>query len=301
MFDMWFVYLIGAVLIGILFHLAYKKAPKPSRPVTGKSTMHDHHTDEAAGHYNDERYRDGGTVGFSSKSGVRVRDDLDEPWKRATENLRKYPPREAPHPRPISKSPALSAPYGQQKPATPRTITLTPRELERVNTQRRLAGRPPLNKAGFKNAIAHAWDQPRRQPDTTNGWLTYFILYQVFLADHQQLRLGVDGYITIKPDEPYNGQGGEFAGAGASGSWEAPAATAAALAVGYGAVEPATAGDGYHFAPDAPAQPSSAPDPTPSYSAPDPTPSYSPPADSGGGYSGGGDTGGGSSGGGGGD
>lgn len=197
---------------------------------------------------------------------------------------------------PAGKKVELAAPYGigaQKWPAM--SFSFTPRQLDRVNTARRTAGRPPLTSRGFRAAAAVAANEPRKQPDTTTDWLTYFLLYEVLAADHQG---SCHGGLTINPDEPFNGHGGEYAGAGASGQWTTPdpstASAATAIAAhtpspsvegatgyspgdivgGYGGgsapaerpVEPATAGDGYHY---------SAPDPTPSYT-PDPTPSYSP-------------------------
>lgn len=111
--------------------------------------------------------------------------------------------------------------------ARPR-IALTPRMLERVNIQRKLRNRPPLNRAGFKNAVAHAWDNWRvdRDMDQTK-WLGYLIAYEVILADHQSPTVAIFGGLTIDPNQPYNGQGGEFGGAGASGQWDADTARAA--------------------------------------------------------------------------
>lgn len=303
---MWFVYTVGALLALIVLILALKRTPKPPSgyrkvvdngdigldiPKTGKSTMHDN---SPYGRTRDI-YRDGGTIGF--------RRDLDEPWKRAAANLRKHPPVEAKsHPRPTAKSPAFSAPYGR-KPA----IVLSPRQLERVNIQRRLAGRQPLNRAGFSNAIAHAWDQPRRQPDTSSDWLTYLILYQCFLSDHQQHRVAVDHFLAIDPDLPYNGHGGEFAGAGASGSWEGSTAAAGlGFASGIAGIDaysnagPDT-GQAPEPAPERSAPAYSAPEPSPGYSAPEP--SYSAPdsGSSSSSYDSGSSSGGGDSGGGGGD
>ena len=191
--------------------------------------------------------------------------------------------------------------FGKRKPS----IFLTPRQLERVNIQRKLQGRQPLNRRGFTNAVAHAWDQhesthPTRQsqPVNTGDWLTYLILYECLFDDHSTGRTYVDTGLTITPEAPYNGHGGEFAGAGASGDWASPtastAAAAAAIAADGGApfpapqytddnaperaVEPAITGNGYHFTDPAPSTPSYTPDPapsTPSYT-PDPSPSYSP-------------------------
>lgn len=150
-----------------------------------------------------DKFRDGGTIGFKDVKS-----------------------------RMISKNPTLAAPYGKRKPS----IFLTPRQLERVNIQRKLRGRQPLNRAGFSNAVAHAWDQPIRQPDTATDWLTYLILYEVLWTDHATARVSVDTGLTITPEAPYNGHGGDFAGAGASGQWTAPDAptglAAAAIADG---------------------------------------------------------------------
>lgn len=120
----------------------------------------------------------------------------------------------------LGARPELAAGYG--KPPL-RTITFTPRQLERVNIQRRLRGAVPLNKRGFQGAAATAATDTRR-PDTTNDWLNYFIFYQLFFADHGSPRTTVDHHFTINPDLPFNGQGGTFGGAGASGAWDAPQA-----------------------------------------------------------------------------
>lgn len=142
------------------------------------------------------------------------------------------------------------------------TVVLTPRMTERVNVQRKLRGKPPLNRDGFKNAAAHAWDQPRRQPDNSSDWLTYFILYECLLSDHQSHMCAGAGSLIIDPNLPYNGQGGEFAGAGASGSWDDPA-VAAGAAIALGATYDLDRVPGI---PGGDTSPTSAPDPTPSYS-----------------------------------
>ncbi len=214
-------------------------------------------------------------------------------------------------PRTFGKRAALAAQYGRKQP-----IFLSPRMIERANIERRRRGAPALNRAGVKNAIAHPWDRPDvRQPETGVQWLTYLIMYEVLADDHHQAHCSGTGGITIDPNQPYNGQGGEFAGAGASGDWTSAPVTASiateiAVGAGVGALQsddkyaPGDRVGGYDSAPSsmnpdpgptgggsAYASPSyvapeatinSAPDPTPSYSAPDPAPS-----DSSGGFSGG--------------
>jgi hypothetical protein len=225
-------------------------------------------------------------------------------------------------PRATAFSDAISAPYsghgfrGATKQAVAaraaarkKAIYLTARELEHVNIKRRLSGKLPLNRDGFANAVAHAWDQPGRQPGTSAEWLAYLIVYECLLNEHGSYRTSVDTGLTITPAAPYNGHGGEFAGAGASGDWTSPGAQALAAAgvgMGVGAaldrdlpsnVEPATAGNGYHFTdplsnPDSykgstdnspglnpdpvPSSTDNSPSPTP-YSAPDTAPTYSAP------------------------
>lgn len=139
--------------------------------------------------------------------------------------------------RSVGKSLLLASPYGarQRKPS----VFLTPRQLERVNMARTAAGKRPLNRSGFTSAVSHAWDQPRRQPDTREDWLTYLIMYECLFAGHTSGRTTVDTGLTITPDAPYNGHGGEFAGAGASGDWTSPdasTATAAAAIASGGAI-----------------------------------------------------------------
>lgn len=190
--------------------------------------------------------------------------------------------------REIKKSEALSAPFGKRAfvpPTVHPTIALTPRMLERVNVQRKLRNKMPLNRAGFKNAVAHAWDrwEVSQTMDQTQ-WLAYLIAYQVLIADHQSVRCAGAGGLTIDPKAPYYGQGGEFDGAGASGQWDSgTAAAASAIASTTG-----TAGDGpssadpnrqidiYAAVADTVrGSVAAAPDPSPSlssYSAPDPAP-----------------------------
>ena len=131
--------------------------------------------------------------------------------------------------RPVGKHPALGAPYGQQ---SNQRVVLTPRQVERINIQRKLRGKPPFNRTGLTNAIAHPWDRYGvRQPQNTNDWLSYLIMYEIIFSDHQAHTVGGCGEVTIDPGQPYNGQGGEFAGAGASGSWGDPVVRAQAAAI----------------------------------------------------------------------
>lgn len=130
-----------------------------------------------------------------------------------------------PH-RPVGKHPALAAPYSR-----PRAIVLTPRMLERVNIERRHVGKRPLNRDGIRNAVSHAANQSR-QPDNSNDWLMYLILYENFRSDHAQSHCSGTGSVVIDPTLPGNGQGGEFGGAGASGAWTNPPAQVATVAAG---------------------------------------------------------------------
>lgn len=171
------------------------------------------------------------------------------------------------------------------------TIQLTPRMLERVNTQRKLRGRSPLSRTGIKAAVATASVEQQtygnRQPSTNDQWLTYLILYQCFLSDHHSHTVGGVGGLIIDPNVPLNGMemGGTFGGAGASGDWtSAPQGVtdAASLAVGDYSGAKDYASGGFVRGDDVPTvvhdpAPSYTPDPTPSYSAPDPSPSYSAP------------------------
>lgn len=122
--------------------------------------------------------------------------------------------------RPRFKDPTWKAEPRFGQPDKSLLITLTPRNLEHVNIQRRRSGRPPLSATGFKAAIAKQASSPAAL-HTSNDWLTYLILYEVLFADHQQSRLAVDQPIAIVPDAPFNGQGGTYAGAGATSSFGA--------------------------------------------------------------------------------
>lgn len=112
------------------------------------------------------------------------------------------------------------------------SIRITPRQLAHINTQRRLRGKSPLNAKGFSHAIANA---PLRTSQSSN-WFTYLILYQILFFDHAGP--GPMTSIEIKPDEPFNGQGGSFGGGGASGDWggnEQPATPAPLAGAGVSA------------------------------------------------------------------
>jgi hypothetical protein len=129
--------------------------------------------------------------------------DLDGPFRRAAENARKHPPVEAKyHPRPTSRKP---------------TILLTPRQIERVNTQRKLRGAPCLSRKGLTNAIA--FPPTVRDPQTSDDWLAYLIACEVVAPAHQTPYIGGHGSVTIDPNAPFNGHGGEYGGAGASRDW----------------------------------------------------------------------------------
>lgn len=147
-------------------------------------------------------YRDGGTFGFAGPAD-------------RTLGSGKPPARS------VGRHPALGAPYARKT-----AITLTPRDLERINTQRKLRNRPPLNRAGFASAISTASVEERtlanRQPQSSSDWFAYLILYECFFADHQSPTVACGGYVTIDPGQPYNGQGGDYSGAGASGDWTRP-------------------------------------------------------------------------------
>jgi hypothetical protein len=77
-------------------------------------------------------------------------------------------------------------------------ITLTPRQLEGINIQRKLRGKQPLNFEGFEEAVAYAWGEPHLRPVTDGDWYTYLIVYECFTADHQVRVCGPAG-LTIRP------------------------------------------------------------------------------------------------------
>jgi hypothetical protein len=207
----------------------------------------------------------------------------------------------------VGRSPALDLPYGRHKrfgkrtepPVRYRAISLTPRMLERMNHERRRRGAPPLNREGIKAAVATASTEyvthGNRQPGTSSDWLTYLILYEVLFDDHKSTYCTGTGGFTVDPNQPFNGAGGEFAGAGASGDWTAAPVTAsiAATIVQPESFAPIPMGDqvgdgggkysagdfvggygGGGYPQSQPSDPSSS-GPGPSYSAPDPSPSSS--------------------------
>jgi uncharacterized membrane protein YgcG len=158
--------------------------------------------------------------------------------------------------RKIGRSPALGAPYGKPKP-----IFFTPRQIERVNIARTRRGAPPFNRTGLTNAIAHPWDRAAvRQPQTSSDWLAYLIMYEIMSAGHQGRSVSGCGGLTIDPDAPYNGHGGEYAGAGASGDWSNSLIRGEAQAIDNYQVSPASTPTDTVIS-SAPAS-----DPSPSYS-----------------------------------
>lgn len=192
-------------------------------------------------------------------------------YRDAPEYSRSYPSA-AERPQPFVKHPDERPPVRRRPhPADP--VHLTARMLERVNTQRRIKGQPPMNRKGFQAAVASSPTQYR----TSNDWLTYLIIYQIVTSDHESPRVYVDTGITVQPDQP---GGGQYGGAGASGGWEPSAAMLAAGAAAGAYVSdpgrdplPAAMDSGRTYS-----DPTPTPTPTPTpYSAPDPTPSYSDP------------------------
>jgi hypothetical protein len=115
------------------------------------------------------------------------------------------------------------------------TITLSPRQIERINIQRKLRNRPPFNRKGLANAVAHPWDRyDVRQPQNANDWISYLIAYQIIFPDHQANTVSGCQGINIDPNLPYNGHGGEYAGAGVAGQWGDTETRALAAAIDHG-------------------------------------------------------------------
>lgn len=191
--------------------------------------------------------------------------ELERPFEIARKNVEKHPPVEAPfHPRPFSD------------PTIKGSLLLTRRDLEHINIQRRLKGRPPMNMYGFQRAVANK----SLEDNSSSAWFTYLILYETMGLSDTSSRTSVDANLRIDPACPYNGQGGAFAGAGATGDWGTGGDPAPAL------LDPAPSQT--IIMPDnyvPPAQPPvvadpeprwpSDPTPAPSYTAPDPSPSPS--------------------------
>lgn len=191
-----------------------------------------------------------------------------------------------------------------------RTIRLTARQLERLNIQRKLSKRQPLTRGGFTHGIAAA---PPERSQSTNDLLFWLMIYESSQPGHYSPRCAIDAGITVEPDKPFNGLGGSYGGAGATGKWDEPErvvssedrqtftvpdghvavrdhegrATGEIVAVASNAL-PDRDPPGYMPPSDTgyvetergtaglttPIEP---PAPAPSYSAPDPSPSYSPP------------------------
>jgi hypothetical protein len=169
------LWILAALAICIVLNLALRRMTRP-------------------GH---QRYLERGNERLDNAGYIRKREnlegiygpaavDLDEPWRRAKENMRLHPAKEAtyhPHPMPSADPTLLVHPLPSARPPT---IKLTARDLARINTQRKLHGRPPLNKRGFQASIAKAWDQPVRQPQTHGEWLTYFVLFECLIASNHR-------------------------------------------------------------------------------------------------------------------
>jgi hypothetical protein len=118
-------------------------------------------------------------------------------------------------PRPVGKNPVLAAPYGDKSRSSPRLV-LTPRDLSRINSVRRTRGLQPLNERGFRSAIAAA---PVTSTNSSD-WFPYLIAYEIIVSNHSGLT-PLD-HIVIAPEAPFNGQGAQYGGAGASGDWSTP-------------------------------------------------------------------------------
>lgn len=192
-----------AVITTTIFALLFSQRRKPKHPVWTK---------------NAEYGRDDG------QADVQPDFDYDEPFRRAAENVRKFPPVEAKsHPRPIGM---VRAPYPRRRLPT---ITLSPRQIEYINSQRQLCGKKPLNRAGFKSAVASP-PMAEGRLRTTSDWMMYLMVYESMLSDHHSefTNSCPGGSVIIDPNLPYNGHGGAYGGAGASGDW-APSADAGSL------------------------------------------------------------------------
>lgn len=194
------VWCFAAVLLAIIVPIIFARRPKfKSRPSQYDGFIDFGGTPTRRNVDPPQGYRDGGTVAYNPKPGAQ------------TEFFRAKP-----------------RPFGGRKDAPP--VFLSPRMLERMNAERRRRGVPLINRTGVQAAVATAAVEERtrgtRQPDTINDWLTYLIVYECLIADHQTRSSSSIGGVTIDPSAPFNGQGGEFGGAGASGDWAAPAAVA---------------------------------------------------------------------------
>lgn len=168
---------------------------------------------------------------------------------------------------------ALDAGFVPSRPLPRRNFSFTPRQLSLVNAKRRAAGRAPMNRKGFAAAVAAA---PASYRQSNDDWFTYFLMYEIMFADHSGR--SPDTSITVTPDAPFNGQGGIYGGAGASGDWNAPGDPAggsgAASDPEAGKYQPGDTVSGY-----AALDPASAPDPAPSAPS-DSSSSYSSSSDS---------------------
>jgi hypothetical protein len=79
-------------------------------------------------------------------------------------------------------------------------ITLTERQLEHINIQRRLRGKPLLNLAGFEEAVKYAWGEPHLRPVTEDDWAAYLIVYECFNTIlHAHRVTAPAAHLTIRP------------------------------------------------------------------------------------------------------
>lgn len=100
--------------------------------------------------------------------------------------------------------------------ACPGPVRLSARDLERVNIKRKLEGRRPLTRGGFTYGLVNA--PPQYQ--SSNDFLMWLLIYESVQPSHYTHRCAVDSGITVQPSEPFNGLGGSYGGAGASGKWD---------------------------------------------------------------------------------
>lgn len=185
-----------------------------------------------------------------------------------------------PPPRLTGKRRELAMGYGKRFQSNVPDIVLTPRHLEHINILRRRYDKPPMNAAGFRAAIARQATATVPVPvRSSDDWVLYLIAYEVLSGDHQQHRVSVDASITVAPNEPFNGQGGQYAGAGASADWTAPDTAPGGSSLRIGAAAALGASLGAFDSDSATAQPAADPQPDPapqaapeatSYQAPDP-------------------------------
>jgi hypothetical protein len=92
-----------------------------------------------------------------------------------------------------------SAKLLSDKGGSVKEFTLTPRQLEHINIQRKVRGKSPLGLEGFQDAVTYAWGEPHLRPITIDDWIAYLILYECFCVQPMTVKVSGGLGLTIRP------------------------------------------------------------------------------------------------------